>query len=194
MERRDKSVRFKDISIALIIAYIIEHIEDAFVRFLHLYTNTVYPPTDLSPGIIAGMIASVGIVGMGKKANAITSSFFATGIILFIIAIYNNIVYGEEIDYDEIVKRFIIDGSTIAIILYIYFKIIDAVQLKQKIYYCGDFYRVVYGVIRNFPIAIYFGYRAFVSNIEAAKEEAKKQEEKDQEITNKDEDSIVKSK
>lgn len=188
MERRDKSARFKDISIALIIAYIMEHIEDAFVRFLHLYTDTVYPPTDLAPDIIASMVASVGIVGMGKKANAITSSFFATGIILFIIAIYNNIVYGEEIDYDEIVKRFIIDGSTIAIILYIYFKIIDELKLKQTRHYDGVLYRVVYGVIRNFPIAIYFGYRAFVSNIEAAKEEIDKEE------NNKVYENVVKSK
>ena len=171
MSRRDKSARFKEISIALIIAYIAEHIEDAFTQFLHLYTNTEYPKTDLTPGIISSMIASVGIVGLGDKANPITSSFFATGLIVVIIEVYNNIKNGKEIDYDNIVKSFIYDSSFIAIITYFYDKFLDVLKQKQRKHYCGDVYEVVKGVIENLPIALYFGYRAFEANIKEVIEE-----------------------
>lgn len=159
----------KDISVAIIAGYVGEFIEDFVARFLHDYTNTKYIQVDFTPGIISSVAANVTLELMGDT-NVIYSSFLAGGLIYAIISQYNEIVKKEEVDYNNLVYRFIFDSSLITIVLYFYKKFLEYIKKYQKKHYEGILNQLIKDVIRALPISIYFGYRQFIGNLNEQKE------------------------
>lgn len=173
---RNKEVnKFKNISYAMVAGLLADYFQVGITNFMHDFTNTDFAETERSASILASWVVVVSMTLMSEKTNLISASIFATGLTIIVIAVYNAVVNGQEIDFANIPKRFIIDSITIILLMFFYLQILEELKKYQKRKYTGPIAQVINRIIINFPIILYFAYRQFKLDLESAEKAEKNQ-------------------
>lgn len=149
----------------IVVGYIGEYIKVAITNLIHSFYNTEQESEATFQGIIAAMVTGATIALTSEKLSIIQLAFLASGLILSINTTLDSYINNTEVDYEEVVKNWIIDGIIISIILFIVASFRKTFKRKNKRSSKEHGDLVLVGIITSIPISIYASFRNYLRNI-----------------------------